>query len=49
MIWTLITNQEAGQPDNGRVTSLLVGTAGQVTDPRVRRPGTRPGPRAGPG
>jgi alkanesulfonate monooxygenase SsuD/methylene tetrahydromethanopterin reductase-like flavin-dependent oxidoreductase (luciferase family) len=32
MIWTVITDQEVDQSDNGKVTNLLVGTAGQVTD-----------------
>jgi alkanesulfonate monooxygenase SsuD/methylene tetrahydromethanopterin reductase-like flavin-dependent oxidoreductase (luciferase family) len=32
MIWTVITDQEIDQSDNGKVTNLLVGTAGQVTD-----------------
>src|SRR5215469_7216515 len=32
MIWTVITDQEVDQSDNGKVTNLLVGTAGQITD-----------------
>jgi dimethylsulfone monooxygenase len=32
MIWTVITDQEVDQSDNGKVTNLLVGTAGQLTD-----------------
>jgi alkanesulfonate monooxygenase SsuD/methylene tetrahydromethanopterin reductase-like flavin-dependent oxidoreductase (luciferase family) len=31
MIWTVITDQEVDQSDNGKGTNLLVGTAGQVT------------------
>ena len=32
MIWTVITDQEVDQSDNGKVTNLLVGTSGQLTD-----------------
>jgi dimethylsulfone monooxygenase len=32
MIWTVITDQEVDQSDHGKVTNLLVGTAGQLTD-----------------
>jgi alkanesulfonate monooxygenase SsuD/methylene tetrahydromethanopterin reductase-like flavin-dependent oxidoreductase (luciferase family) len=32
MIWTVITDQEVDQSPNGKVTNLLVGTAGQITD-----------------
>ncbi|MFC4950248.1 LLM class flavin-dependent oxidoreductase [Pseudonocardia sp. GCM10023141] len=32
MIWTVITDQEVDQSDNGKVTNLLVGTEAQVTD-----------------
>jgi alkanesulfonate monooxygenase SsuD/methylene tetrahydromethanopterin reductase-like flavin-dependent oxidoreductase (luciferase family) len=32
MIWTVITDQEVDQSANGKVTNLLVGTAGQITD-----------------
>ncbi|WP_235916447.1 LLM class flavin-dependent oxidoreductase [Antrihabitans cavernicola] len=32
MIWTVITDEEVDQSPAGKVTNLLVGTAGQVTD-----------------
>jgi alkanesulfonate monooxygenase SsuD/methylene tetrahydromethanopterin reductase-like flavin-dependent oxidoreductase (luciferase family) len=32
MIWTVITDEETDQTDNGVPTNLLVGTAGQLTD-----------------
>src|SRR5262245_27125136 len=32
MLWTVITDVETDQSDNGRVTNLMVGTAGQLTD-----------------
>ena len=32
MIWTVITDDKTDQSDNGKVTNLLVGTAGQITD-----------------
>src|SRR6202000_1524745 len=32
MIWTVITDAEVDQSDNGKVTNLMVGTAGQITD-----------------
>ena len=32
MLWTVITDQEVDQSDQGRVTNLMVGTAGQITD-----------------
>jgi hypothetical protein len=32
MLWTVITDAETDQSDNGRVTNLMVGTAGQITD-----------------
>jgi dimethylsulfone monooxygenase len=32
MIWTVITDAEVDQSDNGKVTNLLVGTEKQVTD-----------------
>ncbi len=36
MLWTVITDAETDQSDNGRVTNLMVGTAGQITD-RLKR------------
>jgi FMNH2-dependent dimethyl sulfone monooxygenase len=36
MLWTVITDQETDQSDNGRVTNLMVGTARQITD-RLKR------------
>ena len=32
MLWTVITDEKTDQSDNGRVTTLMVGTAGQITD-----------------
>ena len=32
MLWTVITEEKTDQSDNGRVTNLMVGTAGQITD-----------------
>ena len=32
MLWTVITDEETDQSDQGRVTNLMVGTAGQITD-----------------
>jgi FMNH2-dependent dimethyl sulfone monooxygenase len=32
MIWTVITDTEVDQSDNGKATNLLVGTAAQITD-----------------
>ncbi|GAA4850931.1 LLM class flavin-dependent oxidoreductase [Pseudonocardia benzenivorans] len=32
MLWTMITDEETDQSDQGRVTNLMVGTAGQITD-----------------
>jgi FMNH2-dependent dimethyl sulfone monooxygenase len=32
MIWTVITDEETDQTPNGKVTNLMVGTAGQITD-----------------
>jgi FMNH2-dependent dimethyl sulfone monooxygenase len=32
MLWTVITDEKTDQSDNGRVTNLMVGTAGQITD-----------------
>jgi alkanesulfonate monooxygenase SsuD/methylene tetrahydromethanopterin reductase-like flavin-dependent oxidoreductase (luciferase family) len=32
MIWFTITDQEVDQTDNGKVSNILVGTAGQITD-----------------
>ena len=32
MIWTVITDTEVDQSDNGKATNLLAGTAGQITD-----------------
>jgi alkanesulfonate monooxygenase SsuD/methylene tetrahydromethanopterin reductase-like flavin-dependent oxidoreductase (luciferase family) len=32
MIWFVITDQEVDQTDNGKLTNLLVGTEGQITD-----------------
>jgi dimethylsulfone monooxygenase len=32
MIWTVITDTELDQSDNGKVTNLLAGTVGQITD-----------------
>src|ERR1700733_4452323 len=36
MLWTVITEEKTDQSDNGRVTNLMVGTAGQITD-RLKR------------
>jgi alkanesulfonate monooxygenase SsuD/methylene tetrahydromethanopterin reductase-like flavin-dependent oxidoreductase (luciferase family) len=36
MIWTVITDEETDQTDNGVPSNLLVGTAGQITD-RLKR------------
>ena len=32
MIWFTITDEETDQTDNGKVSNILVGTAGQITD-----------------
>lgn len=32
MLWTVITDQEVDQSPQGKLTNLLVGTAGQITD-----------------
>ena len=32
MLWTVITDEETDQTPNGKVTNLMVGTAGQITD-----------------
>lgn len=32
MLWTVITDEEVDQSPNGKVTNLMVGTAGQITD-----------------
>ncbi|MFC5995948.1 LLM class flavin-dependent oxidoreductase [Pseudonocardia hispaniensis] len=36
MLWTVITDEETDQSPNGKVTNLMVGTAGQITD-RLKR------------
>jgi alkanesulfonate monooxygenase SsuD/methylene tetrahydromethanopterin reductase-like flavin-dependent oxidoreductase (luciferase family) len=32
MLWTVITDEETDQSPNGKVSNLMVGTAGQITD-----------------
>src|SRR5215469_729894 len=32
MLWTVITDEKTDQSPNGRLTNLMVGTAGQITD-----------------
>ena len=32
MLWTVITDQETDQTPNGKLTNVMVGTAGQITD-----------------